>query len=344
MLRATVTLLTFSGRSGSTLKVMLRSALSYRPFLRAALLTCTALLSACAPLVWRPGKSPALDLNAAPPDVVLLSVSGRCGPPCAAPRDDWDSLTPRGTVDAVAGAIADAGLKVQVAGYASNANETFFSKQVLAFQPGFGSLVRDLNRMRSTWLAGPNPPRLVLLGHSQGVIWTHYLTRIYPDVPFSLLIDLDGSCTFWGADRATDQLLVPLNYPAPGLPKPAQACENLTTPAGTLRGKDVVWPNVERNLEVQSKRLPARTSSAGGLPVNYLFDLTRNARPDGSRIGIETFISVREDHSAVSHPNSDALRWVSEHAAQLALGWKLQRPTTPQLGEMHTGEVLPGTP
>ncbi|WP_019008455.1 hypothetical protein [Deinococcus aquatilis] len=313
--------------------------LRFRPILSAALLTCTALLSACAPLSWRPGKSPALDLNAAPPDVVLLSVSGRCGPPCAAPRDDWDSLTPRGTVDAVADALAATGLSVQVGGYASNANETFFSKQVLAFQPGFGALVRDLDRMKSTWLAGPNPPRLVLLGHSQGVIWTHYLTRIYPDVPFSLLIDLDGSCTFWGADRATDRPLIPLNYPAPGQPKPAQACDNLSTPAGTLRGKDVVWPNVERNLEVQSKRLPARTSPAGGLPVNYLFDLTRNARPDGSRTGIETFISVREDHSAVSHPNSDALRWVSEHAAQLALSWKLQRSD-----EVQTGNAPTGTP
>lgn len=338
-LRATVTPLTFGGVTGSTVKAMPRPPLRFRPILSAALLTCTALLSACAPLSWRPGKSPALDLNAAPPDVVLLSVSGRCGPPCAAPRDDWDSLTPRGTVDAVADALAATGLSVQVGGYASNANEIFFSKQVLAFQPGFGALVRDLDRMKSTWLAGPNPPRLVLLGHSQGVIWTHYLTRIYPDVPFSLLIDLDGSCTFWGADRATDRPLIPLNYPAPGQPKPAQACDNLSTPAGTLRGKDVVWPNVERNLEVQSKRLPARTSPAGGLPVNYLFDLTRNARPDGSRTGIETFISVREDHSAVSHPNSDALRWVSEHAAQLALSWKLQRSD-----EVQTGNAPTGTP
>ncbi|THF71750.1 hypothetical protein E7T06_01995 [Deinococcus sp. Arct2-2] len=322
---------------------MPRPPLPIRPTSVAALLTA-ALLSSCAPLTWRPGASPALNLNAAPPDVVLLSVSGRCGPPCAAPRDDWDSLTPRGTVDAVANALAATGLSVQVAGYASNANETFFSRQVLAFQPGFGALVRDLDRMKTSWLAGPNPPRLVLLGHSQGVIWTHYLTRINPDVRFSLLIDLDGSCTFWTADRATDRPPVPLNYPAPGLPKPAQACDNLATSAGTLRGKDVVWPNVERNLEVQSKRLPARTSPAGGLPINYLFDLTRNARPDGSRTGIETFVSVREDHSAISSPRSDAVRWISEHATQLTVGWKLQRPDQIQTDQIQTGDAAPGTP
>lgn len=317
---------------------MPRPSLPPRPTLVAALLAA-ALLSGCAPLTWRPGASPALNLDAAPPDVVLLTVSGRCGPPCAAPRDDWDSLTPRGTVDAVADALAATGLSVQVAGYASNANESFFSRQVLAFQPGFGALVRDLERMKTSWLVGPNPPRLVLLGHSQGVIWTHYLTRINPDVRFSLLIDLDGSCTFWTADRATDRPTAPLNYPAPGFPKPAAACDNHTTPAGTLRGKDVVWPNVERNLEVQSKRLPARTSPAGGLPINYLFDLTRNARPDGSRTGIETFVSVREDHSAISSPRSDAVRWVSEHATQLALGWKMQQP-----GEYQTGDAVPSTP
>ncbi|MDB5046760.1 MAG: hypothetical protein JWQ08_2810 [Deinococcus sp.] len=228
-------------------------------------------------------------------------------------------------MDTVADALAANTLTVQVAGYASNANETFFSKQVLADQPGFGALVRDLNRIKTSWLAGPNPPRLVLLGHSQGVIWTHYLARINPDIRFSLLIDLDGSCTFWTADRATDRATAPLNYPAPGQPKPAQACDTLNTPAGALRGKDVVWPNVERNLEVQSKRLPARTSPAGGLPINYLFDLTRNARPDGSRDGIETFVSVREDHSAISSPRSDALRWVSERTAALTLGWKMLR-------------------
>lgn len=319
--------------------VMPRLPLFPRPALFAALLTSAALLSGCAPLTWRPGKSPPLNLNAPPPDVVLLTVSGRCGPPCAAPRDDWDSLTPRGTVDAVAEALAATGLSVQAAGYASNANETFFSRQVLAFQPGFGALVRDLERMKTTWLAGPNPPRLVLLGHSQGVIWTHYLARIYPDVTFALLIDLDGSCTFWKADRATDRPPTPLNYPAPGLPLPATACDTLSTPAGRLGGKDIVWPNVERNLEVQSKRFPARTSPAGGLPVNYLFDLTRNARPDGSYTGIQTFISKREDHSAISHPRSDALRWVSEHATQLALGWKMQRPD-----QIQTDDAAPSTP
>ena len=56
------------------------------------------------------------------------------------------------------------------------------------------------------------------------------------------------------------------------------------------------------NLEVQSKRLPAGGSDAPGFYINYLFDLTPNQRPDGDKAGIQTFVSLKEDHSGVSYP------------------------------------------
>lgn len=284
-------------------------------------------LTACVPITVQPGRSAALNLAGPAPDVVILSVSGRCGPPCLAPRDNWDYLTSRGTVDAVADEIAAAGLSVQVAAYASNAAVQFGSLQVQAPQRGFGALLADFERLKSGWLRGPTPPRVVLLGHSQGVAWLHYLTRLYPEVPFALQIDLDGICTAWRADHAAG--VRGLATPQGGLPTALSACDSLSVPGaplltrGALSLKDVVWPNVAANLEVQSKRLPARTNGSG-LLINYLFDPARNARLDGSSAGIQTYVSAREDHSAVSYPASDALRWVRGHLRLMAQEWKVQ--------------------
>ncbi|WP_019010066.1 hypothetical protein [Deinococcus aquatilis] len=290
------------------------------------------LLSACAPITVHTGRSAALNLAGPPPDVVILSVSGRCGPPCSAPRDNWDYLSSRGTLDAVADAVAAAGLTVQVAGYASNAAVQFDSLQVQAPQRGFGALLADFERLKNGWLKGPTPPRVVLLGHSQGVAWLHYLTRVYPEVTFALQIDLDGICTAWRADHAAGIRGLPV--PPDGLPSAISACDSLSVPGvpllarGSLISKDVVWPNVAVNLEVQSKRLPARTNGSG-LLINYLFDLSRNARLDGSAAGIQTYVSAREDHSAVSYPGSDALNWVLARIRPMAQDWKAQQPAIP---------------
>jgi hypothetical protein len=289
-------------------------------------------LAACAPITVQPGRTTALNLAGPAPDVVLLSVSGRCGPPCVAPRDNWDYLSSRGTVDAVADELAAAGLTVQVAGYASNAAEEFESLQVQAPQRGFGALLADFQQIRKGWLQGPNPPRLVLLGHSQGVAWLHYLTRIAPEVSFALQIDLDGICTAWRADHAAGIRGLPT--PQGGLPSALSACDTLSVPGaplltrGSLSLKDVVWPNVAANLEVQSKRLPARTNGSG-LLINYLFDLSRNARLDGSAAGIQTYVSAREDHSAVSYPGSDAVGWVRGQVRVMAREWKVQQGAMP---------------
>ncbi|MFB9993949.1 hypothetical protein ACFFLM_18500 [Deinococcus oregonensis] len=285
-------------------------------------------LAACAPITVQPARTAALNLAGPAPDVVLLSVSGHCGPPCLAPRDNWDYLSSRGTVDAVADAIASAGLTVQVAGYASDAAAQFESLQVQGAQRGFGALLADFEGLKNGWMKGPNPPRLVLLGHSQGVAWLHYLTRLSPETPFALQIDLDGICTAWRADHSVGIRSLPA--PPDGLPTALSACDNLNIPGGSLltRGslslKDLVWPNVAVNLEVQSKRLPARTNGSG-LLVNYLFDLSRNARLDGSAAGIQTYMSAREDHSAVSYPGSDAVRWVLTQTSLTAQGWKAQQ-------------------
>ncbi|WP_216317997.1 hypothetical protein [Deinococcus aestuarii] len=288
--------------------------------LLAPLLTLAVTLAGCAPVTVRPARAPALDLSGPVPDVVILSVSGRCAPPCLPPRDNWDYLTSRGTVDLLADAIAGVGYRVQVAGYASNAAATYVSRQARAEQRGYAALAADFARMREVWLEKPRPPRLVLLGHSQGVAWLHHLARVNPDVPFALQIDLDGICAAWRSDHGAALRAQPPG--TSGTPSALTACDLVRVPGRTLRNKDVVWPNVARHLEVLSKRLPARASESGGYLLNYLFDPTRNARPDGSTRGLEVFVSGREDHSAVSYPNSDALAWAAGRTVRLAQDWK----------------------
>lgn len=288
-------------------------------FLPAALLV--AGLTACAPRILSvpAAHTQTLNLDGPAPDVVVLAMSGRCGPPCRAPRDNRDVLSARGTVDAVADAIAAAGYRVQVAGYASHPAATFTSPFVQPAQRGFGAVLNDVQRLRQGWLRGPKPPRLVLLGHSQGGPWLHYLARVTPEVPYALQIDLDSICITWKSDFGAliDQ------SPLPVSPGPLSACEVMTTAQGPRNAKDIVWPNVAHNLEVQSKRLPARPGEAGGVALNYLFEVTPNLRPDGTTTGIERFVAWREDHSAVSAPGSEAMTWVTIRANDLARGWKV---------------------
>ncbi|RJF71342.1 hypothetical protein D3875_06880 [Deinococcus cavernae] len=279
-------------------------------------------LSACAPLQQLPARHAALNLQGAAPDVVVLAMSGRCTQPCRAPRDNYDYLTSRGTLDAVADAIEQAGFTVQVAGYADNAAAAFQPLKVVQPQRGYQALANDFAVMKSRWLSSARPPRVVLLGHSHGSTWLHHLVRNHRDVAFALQIDLDSNCASWILDHGPGlrevSAKLPDEFPAIG------ACDLLSVgdPPRRVRGKDIVWPNVAFNLEVQSKRLPARTSDSGGFWLNYTFEIAPNTRPDGSGAAIDRFISTREDHSAIAYPNSDAMQWVLARTRDLARIWK----------------------
>lgn len=287
------------------------------------LLTLLLGLVACTPLyVVHPARTPALNLQGPPPDVVIFSMSGRCGPPCLAPRDNWDYLGSRGTLDRLADVFTAAGYRVQVSGYASNAAATFSSEYIGGPQRGYEALRSDFARVAQTWMKAARPPRLVLLGHSQGSVWLHHLARVNPYVPVALQVDLDGICVAWKSDFGEG--IRELGSVYGDEPSPLQACDAFTVAGRTVGAKDIVWPNVALDLEVQSKRLPARPGVSGGWPVNYLFEVTPNVRLDGTRTGIERFISSREDHSAISFPNSDALAWVAGKAAAIAQQWQAE--------------------
>ena len=292
-------------------------------FLPAALLL-PALLASCTfqPVFPRTAQTKHLDLDGPPPDVVIFSVSGRCGPPCRAPRDNWDYLSARGTVDALANTFTGQGLSVQVAGYADNALSTFYPVKVSSPQHGYAALDNDFMTMKTKWMNRADAPYVVLLGHSHGAVWTHHLVHSNPGVPVALQIDLDGICASWALDHSKDLEKHPVDRP--GEPRAVEACNFLPLKNLQVRDKDLVWPNVTYNLVVQSKKAPAAASPSGGLFFNYLFEMTPHVRPDGSSSGIEHYRSVREDHSAVAYPNSEAMKWVLSRTGEIAAGWKVQ--------------------
>ncbi len=299
--------------------------------LHVAALWLSALVSACAPL---PSLSPVEfqpptpgSLSRLPPrpkgspDVLIFGVSGRCGPPCQAPDDNWDYLTERGTLEAVAQVFRQRGLKVQVEGYAERVATEFTSRRSKLPQRGILDLLGDYQRLTGAWVLGRrNPARVVLVGHSHGAVWAHYLTTLFGQVPVAALIDLDANCVAWNVDHSAETLAATSAlWRSDPQRSPLLACSSAVVDGQTVRLKDLVWPNVALNLEVQSKRLPKSSATSPGLYVNYLFDLTPNSRPDGSTVGIETFVAVREDHSAVAYPYSQAMGWVREQLQ--ALPW-----------------------
>lgn len=271
-----------------------------------------------------PARAAPLNFDGPAPDVVLLGIGGHCAAPCRAPRDNHDTLSGRGVLDALADTLAAQGYSVQVAGYAANVPESFKSPFLKEPQRGYLGLVNDVRRIQAVWPRAQGGPRLVVVGHSHGSVWSHLLTRTTPEIRYDVQIDLDGVCTFWAGDYQAETMRRSAEVEALNVLSPLRACETVDTPAGPRLSKDIVWPNVDRNLEVQSKHYPARAGAAGGQPLSYLFDRVTNIRLDGTRTGIQRLVSRSDDHSAVTNPRSEGMQWVTGRLAALAQEWRVQ--------------------
>ncbi|ADV67750.1 hypothetical protein [Deinococcus maricopensis] len=299
---------------------------------RPSALLLAALLTACAPATtaWptlSPYSGALTDRPADAPDVLLLSVSGRCAGLCpTAPGDNWDYLTPRGTVGAVADALRAEGLSVQAEGFSAHltAHTSSLSGRE---ERGFLQLEDALVRAHETLMRGRrHPTRVVLLAHSHGTVWTHQLTRLHPEVTFDAVIDLDSVCDLWERDNAA---AVRAFVRGPGTGRwpfdPSNPCGSVLVGPARLDVKDVVFPNVHANLEVQSQRLVGRSTepAVGPFGANFPFDLVRNVRFDGTRTGIQTYRSGTENHSRVTYPGGPSMTWVVSRVRELARAWAL---------------------
>ena len=270
------------------------------------------------------------------PDVLLLAFSGRCPPGCQAPNDNIDYLTPRGTVQAVAAVLEARGLSVQTDAAASHLGlhtpgavsqaQAGAGNAVAATQQGFVQLEERLTQAEQQWVRGrSNPTRIVLLAHSHGVVWSHALARAHPEAQIAAMIDLDGVCDFWETDHRQDiqARLRTLGRNPWGFDL-ADSCGSVLVGHIRYDLKDVVFPNVVSDLEVQSARLLGRPD--GSFMANFPFDSLQNVRLDGSRTGIQTYRSPSDTHSSVSRPGSRAMAWVLARMTELSADWT---PATP---------------
>ncbi len=282
-------------------------------------------LSACAPVTTlRAAQTPLLNLSGPAPDVVILAVSGHCPVTsiCRAARDNYDYLSHYGTLDALAQPFLAAGLRVEIAGYASGAFEINTDAPLRPGQRGWPALRRDYLALHQVWAA--HPPRVIMVGHSHGVAWLHQLARQTPQYPVAVQIDLDAICAAWETNYRAGLSRLPAEVQ--GEPPITEACTPQRVRDGWARGKDIVWDNVERNLEVQSMRPWNRRTLLSPEPLNPLWEVSPNVRPDGSRRGITTAYDVSEGHSQVDQPDSKAVQWLVTELTPLAQAWAAQAP------------------
>ena len=262
-------------------------------------------LVSCAPEI-----TPVAATNLRPegsPDVLVVSVSGHCAS-CVGWSYNDEYLVDRGTPQAIANALRDQGLTTQVWDYADAFYtwESTKTGEVLVW--GFLDLVAHLEWVEERWIADfDNPTRIVVVGHSHGVVWAHSAVMAADHVPVEVLVDLDGVCLSWEDDAGTvglgdDWNQVIDSYIAEGgqdwwfdLSNPCDSwvVEDVDSLADI---EDVVPDNARLNLEVLSSDW-------------WLYDAQWNRRFDGSRSEVRSFVTS-EGHGELLAPDGEAMGWV----------------------------------
>jgi hypothetical protein len=242
------------------------------------------------------------------PDVVVLSVSGRCvGGLCFSPEENAPYLGEAGdAAEAIAASFQDAGYSVDWMDFISSLYSYDDDEDGAADRFGFLDLTEILTQINEAWIQGfDNPTRIVLVAHSHGCVWAHIATSVLPDVPVAYLISLDGDCFLWESDYPPDITTYFNTYGNPFSWDFRDPCDHWSIPGvpDLVDTEDAVWPNVETNLEVRS--------------VGLVSDYQINYRGDGTRSGIFTHDSPVDNHTAVHSPLGESMPWVLDMLQQL---------------------------
>ncbi len=238
------------------------------------------------------------------PDVVILSVSGRCSvlSLCNPPEDNSAYLGEAGDASrAVENAFFDAGRSTERADFFSSMYSYDDDGDGDADRLGFVHLVATLEGVYDQWIRGfDNPTRIVIVAHSHGCVWAHIATSVAQHVPIDYLISLDANCLGWPSAYRPD---ITEYFNANGNRwwwDFRDPCDHWLIPGldDAADTEDVVWPNVATNLEVRSN---------DGFGVS---DWQINHRGDGSRTGVRTFDAPTDDHEEAHLPGYESMTWV----------------------------------
>jgi hypothetical protein len=248
------------------------------------------------------------------PHAVVVGVSGH--PLSVSSNPHRENLVNRGTLGAMVNVLAQGNTRLV---YAWDHADAFYSldsfgnlltpydqSEFVSF--GFLHLVEDLRFIRDEWVDGvETPTRVILVGHSHGVVWAHIAAQMVPDLPIEVMVDLDGTSEAWDGFGPTgltadgwDQVIVDYTN-ATGAAWPfeiwrARDAWEVEGQAELADIEDIVPANVATNLEIRTEGL-------------LLYDADPNVRMDGSFDGIEVFLSY-DGHDEVADPHTEAIGWV----------------------------------
>jgi hypothetical protein len=236
------------------------------------------------------------------PDVLLVTVAGHCTN-CAS-EYNGEYLQSWGVPASIEGVIEDEGLSVETWTYVDELYSWTRGSEVLVY--GYLALVQDLEWVEENWIADfDNPTRIVLLGHSHGVVWAHSAAMDADHVPIDVLVDMDGVCMNWEDDDWAFGFGDDWNQEVDAYEQRngrlswfdlSNPCDSWDLGTGEYMNiDDVVSWNVGVNLEVRSSDW-------------LLFDSQDNLRYDGTS---DTSIYVSDlSHMNILDPGEDAMAWV----------------------------------
>ena len=248
------------------------------------------------------------------PHVLIIAASGHAL--TVSSGDQEENLVARGTAGRLAEVLSEGGTRLV---WVWDHADAFYSRDSAGnyLTPGDNSdfvsfgflhLVTEMQFAQDMYVEGlEEPTRIVVLGHSHGVVWNHIALQLVPDLPVDLLIDLDGDSTGWDsvapagvAADGWDQVILQYNATY-GVTWPFEiwaAVDAWQIPGDdTLYDiEDLVPPNVAWNIEVWGSG-------------QILFDADPNVRLGGTTEEIERFESVA-GHDDIADPYSDAMEYI----------------------------------
>ena len=266
--------------------------------------------------------------------LALFAFSGGTGKGCGAGfacplRYNFEALQAKGGLNQIARALEAQGAQVTVHAYASDFVE-HFSPDSGRMEPGFENALRDLDAILAS--SPQQPPRLVVLGSSQGVYWAMLLVLAHPELRFDYLIQSDGACRGFrlflehfqemraspGNNQGHDYLDGYLQRAGIDRYCYIDPKESVTSP--TPSSADRIPDNVVYNLELHTPILAFPAGPPTGPSLNLPEDNVPNIRlDDGSTRDIFTHVTHRITHDQMLEANGPDTRWLVQQIGRLGL-------------------------
>ena len=208
---------------------------------------------------------------------------------------NYDGLQKRGGAPQIANTLRQAGYRV---------DERYFSSYwALHDTPASDTPSPGVLEALSAIDAASPDTRIVVIGASEGGLWTHMIAHAIPRL--DVLVDFDVLCAGWR--QFQDEL--PRLDPTQRLALEQRLGALLHT--NPCRGVNVIPETVTTNLEVRTSLFYRGAAIQDQWTEALLTDVVPNRRPDGSWDGIWRFVERDERHGHLLAPDDPSVIWTS---------------------------------